>query len=180
MRKLAIADAELMRLAIQQEIARSGESRYDHRLHGILLISQNLSCYQVAEWLGEHPRTVERWVHRFETRGFAGLQEGERSGRPPRLTPRQVAAVGRALRTSPRARGYPQTLWDGKLLAHHVAEAYGVPLGVRQCQRLFHRLGFRRRKPRPVIAQADPAAQAAFKKTPAARPRSRRGSLEPG
>ncbi len=180
MRKLVIADAEVMRLAIQQEIARSEESRYDHRLHGVLLVSQDLSCYQVADWLGEHPRTVERWVHRFETRGFAGLQEGERAGRPPRLTPRQMAAVDRALRKPPRSLGYAQTLWDGKLLAHHVAQRYGVPLGARQCQRLFHQLGFRRRKPRPVIAQADPAAQAAFKKTPPPRPRPRRGPLESG
>ncbi len=76
--------------------------------------------------------------------------------------------------------GTPRPFWDGKLLAHHVAQRYGVPLGVRQCQRLFHHLGFRRRKPRPVIAQADPAAQAAFKKTPAPRRRPRRGSLESG
>lgn len=180
MRKLVISDAEVMHLAIQQEIARSEESRYDHRLHGVLLVSQGLSCHQVAEWFGQDPRTVARWIHRFETRGFAGLQEGERAGRPPRLTPRQVVAVDRALRQPPRSLGYTQTLWDGKLLAHHVAQRYGVPLGVRQCQRLFHHLGFRRRKPRPVIAQADPAAQAAFKKTPAPRRRPRRGSLESG
>jgi hypothetical protein len=30
MRRLAISDPEIMRLALQQEIARSGESRYDH------------------------------------------------------------------------------------------------------------------------------------------------------
>jgi transposase len=180
MRKLVIADAEVMLLAIQEEIARSAESRYDHRLHGVLLVSQGLSASQVAEWFGEDPRTVARWVHRFETRGFAALHEGERPGRPPRLTPRQVAAVDRVLRQAPRTLGYPQTLWDGKLLAHHVAARFGVSLGVRQCQRLFHQLGFRQRKPRPVIAQADPAAQAAFKKTPAPRRGPPRGSLEPG
>lgn len=179
MHKLVIADAEVMRLAIQQEIARSKESRYDHRLHGVLLVSHGLSCYQVADWLGQDPRTVARWVHRFEAQGFAGLQEGARPGRPPRLSSRQLAAVDRALRQPPRELGYPQTLWDGKLLAHHVAERYGVPLGVRQCQRLFHQLEFRQRKPRPVIAQADPVAQAAFKKTPPPRRRARRGSLEP-
>ncbi|HQU15674.1 MAG: hypothetical protein ACYC18_02095 [Gammaproteobacteria bacterium] len=37
MHKLQIEDAEVMRLAIQQEIARNEESRYDHRLHGLLL-----------------------------------------------------------------------------------------------------------------------------------------------
>jgi hypothetical protein len=34
MRKLEITDVGIMRLALQQEIARSEESRYDHRLHG--------------------------------------------------------------------------------------------------------------------------------------------------
>ncbi len=180
MHRLVLSDAAVMRLAIQQEIARSEESRYDHRLHGVLLVSLGLSPYQVANWFGQDPRTVARWVHRFERRGFAGLQEGVRPGRPPRLTPRQLAAVDRALRQAPRDLGYPQTLWDGKLLAHHVAARYGVALGVRQCQRLFRQLAFRRRKPRPVIAQADPAAQAAFKKTPPPRRRPHRGSLERG
>jgi transposase len=180
MRRLVVADAGVMCLAIQEEITRSEESRYDHRLHGVLLVGQGLSAGQVAEWFGEDPRTVARWVHRFETRGFAGLHEGERPGRPPRLSPRQLAAVDRALRQPPRDLGYAQTLWDGKVLAHHVGERYGVSLGVRQCQRLFHQLGFRQRKPRPVIAQADPAAQVAFKKTPPPRRRSHRGSLERG
>jgi transposase len=166
MRRLEISDVEVMRLALQQEIARSDDSRYDHRLHGVLLVSRGLSCYHVAEWLGENPRTIQRWVHNFESHGFAGLQEGERSGRPRRLGEKQLTAVGRDLRRHPRQFGYGQNLWDGKLLAHHLAEVYEVKLGARQCQRIFHQLRFRLRKPRPVIAQADPAAQAEYKKTP--------------
>ena len=173
MRKLAIADADIMQLALQQEILRSEEARYDHRLHGVLLVTHGLSCYDVAGLLGQDPRTVERWVQRLETHGFAGLHEGERPGRPRRLEPAQWAAVNRELRQTPRAFGYGQNLWDGKLLAHHLHAVHGIALGVRQCQRLFRDLGFRRRKPRPLIAQADPAAQAAFKKTPPARPRRR-------
>ncbi|TRZ49465.1 winged helix-turn-helix domain-containing protein [bacterium] len=57
-------------------------------------------------------------------------------------------------------------LWDGKLLSHHLSEKYDVSLGVRQCQRLFTHLGFRRRKPRPVIAKSDSEAKAIYKKTP--------------
>lgn len=49
MRKLDIADAEVMRIAIQQEIARSDQLRYDHRLHGLLLVTGGHSCQQVAE-----------------------------------------------------------------------------------------------------------------------------------
>jgi hypothetical protein len=50
MRRLEIADVEVMCLAVQQEITRSEDARYDHRLHGILLVSRGLSCYQVADW----------------------------------------------------------------------------------------------------------------------------------
>ena len=165
MKALQIAGAKTMRIALQQEISRSDESRYDHRLHGVLLVGQGRSCYDVADWFGEHPTTVERWVHRFEARGFAGLREGERPGRPRRLDERTWEQLERDLRLHPRDLGYEQNLWDGKLLSYHLRQHYATQLGVRQCQRLFRSLGFRRRKPRPVIAQADPAAQRAFKKT---------------
>jgi transposase len=85
MRKLEIADPEIMRIAIQQEIVRSDESRYDHRLHGLLLVAGGQSCQQVAETFGENPRTVQRWVKRFEEHGLDGLREGERPGRPATL-----------------------------------------------------------------------------------------------
>lgn len=118
MEKLTISDVEIMRLAVQQEIARSEESRYDHRLHGILLVSHGISCYQVAEWLGQNPRTIQRWVTKFETKGFVGLQEGERPGRPRRLDETQWSALSQDLRKNPRDFGYSQNLWDGKVLAH--------------------------------------------------------------
>ncbi len=169
MRKLEIADADTMRIAVRQEILRTEESRYQHRLHGILLVCRGTSCREVAELFGHSPRTVQYWVRRFEADGFAGLQETPRPGRPPGLDARLRRSLGRDLRRPPRDLGYPQTLWDGKLLSHHLAERFAVRLGVRQCQRLFGELGFRRRKPRPLLAGGDPAAQAAYKKTPAAR-----------
>jgi transposase len=171
MRRLQIADAQVMSLAIRQEIGRSQDSRYDHRLHGVLLVSQGMSCYEVAEYFGDHPRTVERWVKRFERKGFAGLQEEERTGRPMRLDQDQWTSLGQDLRRSPRDFGYTQNFWDGKLLSHHLKAVYGVTLGTRQCQRIFHRLEFRHRKPRGLIAQADPEAKEAFKKTSPTGPR---------
>ena len=170
MRRLEIHDAKTVRVAVRQEILRSQETRYDHRLHGILLLCSGLSCYQVADILGHSPRTVEYWVRRFEQSGFAGLKEEPRAGRPSRLTPAQRRAIGRDLRRPPRDVGHPQNNWDGRMLSHHLARKFGLRVGIRQCQRLFHELGFRRRKPRPIIAHADPEAQAAYKKTPPARP----------
>ena len=164
MKPLNIADAKMIVLGLQDEIRRSEDSRYDHRLHGVLLVAQGLTCPQVAELLGDAPRTVEYWIHSFEKDGLAGLLEGERSGRPPRLGEAQMRQIGAALRKTPRQVGLNRNLWDGKTLAAWIEERYGIPLGVRQCQRMFRRLGFRLRKPRPALAQADPELQRTHKK----------------
>ncbi len=166
MRKFEIKDAAIMEIAVQQEIRRSQESRYDHRLHGILLICKGFSCSEAADFFNHSPRTIQYWVKRFEEEGFAGLVDAPHSGRPGRLDEKIIEAISRELRESPRSFEYSQNLWDGKLLSHHLSEKYDVLLGVRQCQRLFTQLGFRRRKPRPVIAKADPETKAIYKKTP--------------
>jgi len=118
MKPLKIADAASIVLGLQDEIRRSEESRYDHRLHGVLLVAQGMTCPEVGRVLGDAPRSVEYWVRRFEARGLAGLIEGR----------------------------------------------CGVRLGVRQCQRLFRQRGFRLRKPRPLLAHADPERQKTHKK----------------
>lgn len=166
MKKLVLADEKRSRRLIRAEIRRSEDARYDHRLHGVLMVGQGMSCTEVARWFGENPTTVERWVHRFNASGLDGLREGEHTGRPARLTEEQWRALEADLRASPRDLGYGQNLWDGKMLAHHLAKVYQVQLGVRQCQRIFGKMGFRLRKPRPVIAKGDPELQAAYKKTP--------------
>src|SRR5499425_3536881 len=97
MRPLRIADATSV-VGLQQEIQRSEESRYDHRLHGVLLVAQGLTCPEVSRLLGDAPRSVEYWVRRFEERGLAGLAEGQRSGRPRRLSEAQLQEVDRVLR----------------------------------------------------------------------------------
>lgn len=165
MRKLQIRDADVMRIAIQQEIGRSDESRYDHRLHGVLLVASGESCGDVGLKFGEDARTIQRWVKRFEQHGFEGLREGEHTGRPRALSERQWERLARELRRDPRAFGHAQNLWDGKLLGEHLKRHYRVSLGVRQCQRIFSQMGFRLRKPRPQVAQSDPVQVAAFKKT---------------
>lgn len=164
MKPLTISDAESMVVGLQQEIQRSEESRYDHRLHGVLLVAQGMRCPEVGRLLGDAPRTVEYWIRRFEERGLAGLTEGERPGRPTRLNAAQIQEINRVLRGKPSDGGMRANLWDGKTLAAWIEKNYAIDLGVRQCQRLFRQFGFRLRKPRPLIAKANPSLQKAHKK----------------
>jgi transposase len=92
------------------------------------------------------------------------LQEGERTGRPRRLSPKQLAELEAVLRRAPGDVGISGNVWDRKTLAAWIERQYGARLGVRQCQRLFRHLGFRLREPRPVVARAGPERQKAHKK----------------
>ncbi|TKJ47208.1 hypothetical protein CEE34_05035 [Candidatus Aerophobetes bacterium Ae_b3a] len=50
------------------------------------------------------------------------------------------------------------------LLSYHLEKRFAVRLQVRQCQNLFHRLGFSLQRPRRQVAKADPEKQEIFKK----------------
>src|SRR4029077_12323865 len=124
MRPLIVDDAREMLLALQDEIRRSEEARYDHRLHGVLLVAQGMNAPKVARLLGDGVRTVER----FNEDGFAGLVEGERPGRPRKLSIEQLEELEVILRASPRVQGLSAclsaNLWDVKTLSHWIKKRF--------------------------------------------------------
>ncbi len=154
MSKLPSEGAKAIQSVIRREIDRDDTSRYDHRLHALLLVASGRSCTEVAQWFGENASTVQRWVHRFRANGLEGLHDGERPGRPRSLDPVQWRRVESDLRKTPRYFGFPARAWDGPTFAEHLRRVYGVDLGLRQCQRLFRQMGSR---PRRVRASAAPA-----------------------
>jgi transposase len=164
MKALTISDAETMIFALQDEIRRSQEARYDHRLHAVLLVAQGVSCTKAASLLGDSPRTVQYWVNQFEEEGFAGLADADRPGRPKKLNEQQLEQLAQVIRGSPKDVEMGTNIWDGKTLSAFIKRQYGIDLGVRQCQRLFRQFGFRLRNPRPLIAKADPEQQKTHKK----------------
>jgi transposase len=164
-KKIAIPDAETFIAAIQDEISGTRGGRYFHRLHVVLHVLQGASSYEAARLYGDSPRSVEYWVHRLLSQGLAGLVEGDRPGRPSRLSSSDQQRLRSEIRRSPRELGYDQNLWDGLLLSHHLEEHYAISLSVRQCQRLFHNLGFTLQRPRCQAREADPLQPEAFKKT---------------
>ena len=166
MKHLEVADASQIILALHDEIRRNDDARYDHRLHAVLLVAQGMQCSEVSSLFGDSKRSIQYWVNRFEKKGFAGLGDSPRPGRPPKLTTAQLQEIGNALRTSPLECGLSGYLWDGKTLSAYIKKEFDVDISVRQCQRIFRQLGFRYRTPRPLIAGTDPDVKMAFKKTP--------------
>ena len=105
MRPLSLLSPEHSRAVLQQEINRHQEARYDHRLHCVLLVASGLSCERVAGIFGDSPRTLVDWVRRFDRNGLAGLAEGNHSGRPTRLSAKQLEEIHALVRQPPTAAG---------------------------------------------------------------------------
>jgi transposase len=164
MRRLEIPEVETFIAAIQDEISRTQEGRYYHRLHVTLHALKTGDPYESARIYEHSPASVYNWIHRLTTAGLSGLHEGERPGRPRSLSPSQEQKLYKELLHSPRELGYAQNIWDGSLLSYHLEKQYSVRLRVRQCQNIFHHLGLSLQRPRRQGAKADPEQQEAFKK----------------
>jgi transposase len=165
MRRIIIHNTNRSKALIQSEIQQTDEARYQHRLHCILLLCSGKTCAEVSALFGDGLRTIQYWAKRFNEDSIDGLRDSLRPGRRAKLTDEEREVLKENLQCSPHEFGYKQNLWDGKLLSHHLKMKFNIDLKVRRCQVLFHELGFRRRKPRPLIANADPIAQEAYKKT---------------
>ena len=133
MKILKIGDAENVTLGLQEEIRRSEESRYDHRLHGVLLVAHGLNCCQVADLLGDAPRTVAYWWN--ASKKMVGRTAGGTQRRPSKLKPDQMADLQRVVRGKPSEWVVGQSL-DGKTMSAYLREKHRVELGPRQCRRL--------------------------------------------
>lgn len=137
MRRISLSNPEDSRTLLATVVQHSDEARFLHRLHCVALVGAGCNCYQIARWFGNDPRSVERWVHAFDRNGAPGLRQSHAGGRPQRLDGAASARLRMELAQSPRAAGYVKARWNGPLLAHHLLAAYGVSLGIRQCQRLL-------------------------------------------
>ncbi len=140
MRKLEVLNKAVLQSACKTETTRNCESRFLHRLHCVLLVAEGSSCYQIAAWFGEHPCTVERWVHYFQEYGVEGLKDEQKTGRPRKIRDDQLKRLQGEVSKNPFELGYDQNGWGGKLLQTHLQRRYDIELSVRQCQRLLNQL----------------------------------------
>jgi transposase len=67
----------------------------------------------VADFLGVHPRTVQRWMQAYRDGGMRALKAKPVPGRPPTLSWKQEQTVLRWFRKSPREFGFRTELWTG-------------------------------------------------------------------
>lgn len=131
------------------------------RWQALWLLAKGQSIPQVASNLGYGERWVRQLIHRYNQDLPMKNLRRENKGQAPLLSPELQEAFYQAL-LQPHPR---DGLWNIRNAAEWLSQRLGRPVDPRRAWSWMRRLGFAPLRPRPRHRQADPEAQAAFKKT---------------
>src|SRR6266542_173278 len=165
-------------------IDRLVQSRTDHlrlveRAQILWLASRGERTAWIARRLRFDPRTVEKWLQRFNDQGLTGLADRPRSGCPAQYGPEQVAEVIATSLTDPQRLGLPFASWTLDRLQAYLNEEKAIPIKRSRIDELLLEEGLRWRTQetwfgeRAGVEAADPApppAEAAKPPAEGARP----------
>lgn len=96
---------------------------------------------EVAEFLSVSVRSVQRWVHGWLEVGERALISQPKSGRPHKLTDRQVERVLGWVEQDPSHFGFPTERWTAPRLAWLIQRHWGVTLNHRYLNDWLRRHG---------------------------------------
>src|SRR6266542_4496519 len=164
-------------------IDRLVQSRTDHlrlveRAQILWLASRGERTAWIARRLRFDPRTVEKWLQRFNDQGLAGLADRPRAGCPAQYGPEQVAEVIATSLTDPQRLGLPFASWTLDRLQAYLNEEKGIPVKRSRIDELLLEEGLRWRTQetwfgeRAGVQAADPAPPAEADPSPAKAARS--------
>lgn len=108
--------------------SRTAEARLVERANIIRVAHEGKRGKAIAEELGLNTATVRKWLKRFNESGLEGLQDAERSGKPPQYTPEQVGEVVATALTNPSTLGLPFASWTLDRLEAYLNEAKGIAI----------------------------------------------------
>lgn len=145
---------------LQRKYKKERDPYIRERILMIIELKRGESTYSVAKRLGCSQAKVVYWKHRFRKDGLNGLKTKPRSGKPRKLSDRDIANIKRRLGRSPYG-------WKTKAVREIIYKDYGVMYCYRHVMRLMHKWGFGLIRPRKKnIAAADEKEIETFKKMP--------------
>jgi transposase len=151
--------AALRRLARQES-----DGRVACRLLGVANAVAGMPRAQAARQAGMDRQTLRDWVIRFNAAGVEGLRDRPKSGRRSWLDAGQLAALRALVLRGPDPERDGVSSWRAKDLCQIVEQRCGVAYSENGMLRVLHDLGLSWQKARPIHPEADPQAQARFKK----------------
>lgn len=153
---------------LRKEAKAESDVRAARRMLAIASALDGMSRAEAARAAGMDRQALRDWVVRYNEHGLDGLYDRWGDGRPPRLSAQEQAELLDIVLagSDPERMGISAYTRDD--LVAICEERFGKSFHVSSMSRILKRLGLSRQKARPSHPKKDPAAQAAFKKSPGA------------
>lgn len=142
------------------------DAKYQHKVEMVNLVLSGLTPSYLSTYCGDSKNAITLWVKIADEQGFEALKVKKQTGRPSKLSSEQVAEI-RAILEEDDPKKYGHNVWDGPSLSAYIEKTYAVKLCVRQCQRMFHSLGFSLIRPQtfPSKGEQNELERTEYKKT---------------
>ncbi len=152
-----VTDAERQAVA-RLARSRTAPARTVERAQVVRAALEGASVEEIAVRLHLARNTVYLWLHRFEARGLAGLEDAPRGGRPPTYTREQLGEIVATALTNPQTLGLPFNSWTLDRLAAYLAEQRGIAMKRSRLNEVLLSEGLRWRKEETWFGErVDPA-----------------------
>lgn len=154
--------------AVLRKLAKEeSDVRVTRRLLAIANALSGMNRAEAAASAGMDRQTLRDWVIRYNEHGVAGLIDRKSSGRPPMLTTDEQAELLAIVMAGPDPEKDGFCAFTRDDLVTLAKKRFGKSMHPVSMGRILRKLGLSRQKARPSHPLKDPAAAAAFKKSPA-------------
>lgn len=135
---------------------KTHDKQYAIRILAILMVYQGKSVYQISEMLCTVPSSVWRWIKRFRTYGWIGLQSRP-AGRHRRWNLAcLLPLITYLLALSPQQFRYVRSRWSLELFILQIKKIAHVKISISTLYRFFCKNKIVWRRAAPTLNQPDP------------------------
>jgi transposase len=136
--------------------------KFQRRMIGVRAVNAGQERAVVAEVLGVHLTTIDKWMSKWHAGGEAALAPKKVRGRPRALTPEREAEVLSWLLRQPAEFGFPSEVWTSQRIADVILEKSDVRMNAGHLRTWLRERGCAPLKPARPAKLRDEAEVAAF------------------
>lgn len=145
-------------------VRRDFEALEKRRLVAADLLEEGVSEAEVARRLNVHRQSVNRWAEQLREGGRESLEKAGRAGRKPRLSPKDLERIEKALKEGPQASGYGTNLWTLPRVAVLIEKECGIRFHPGHVWRVLKALSWSCQRPAGRARERDEARIDEWKK----------------
>ena len=151
--RIYVTPLETLISQAEEIIKTSKDPIYVRRVEIVNFVLHGMPPSKVSKIVKKCKTTITSWVKKADEHGFESLIPGKHTGRPKKLDRSELDELKSILSKNPENYGF--RVWDGPSMSELIKVKYNKSVSVRQCQRLFHELGFSLIRPRTMPTKGE-------------------------